>query len=220
MWAIARKDLAIERRTGEMLSSLFLLALLVILVFAFAVEPERLAGPEIAAGMLWATLLFSGTLALNRSFLIEREAGAWTALALLPVDRGSIYLGKMLANLVLLTFAAVVLLPVIAILLGTRGLEPAPVTLVTTLFLGVFGIAAIGTLCAAIASRSRAREVLMPLLAFPLLAPLLIAAARATSGALVGRGPADIASWLAVRLGFDIIVTTAGWLAFDWIIEE
>ena len=220
MWSIARKDLAIERRTGEMLSSLFLLALLVVIVFAFAVEPERLAGPEIAAGMTWATLLFSGTLALNRSFQVERESGAWTALALLPVDRGSIFLGKMLANFVLLGFAALVLLPAISILLGTHGLDPAPVTLATTLVLGVLGIAAIGTLCAAIASRSRAREVLMPLLSFPLLAPLLIAAARATTGALVGSTTSEVQPWLAVLLGFDMIFVTAGWLAFDWIIEE
>ncbi|MFM7144225.1 MAG: heme exporter protein CcmB [Alphaproteobacteria bacterium] len=220
MWAIARKDLAIERRTGEMLSSLFLLALLVVLVFAFAVEPERLVGPEIAAGLTWATLLFSGTLALNRSFQVEREAGAWTALALLPVDRGSIFLGKMLANFVLLGFAALVLLPAIAILLGTHGLDPSLLTLALSLVLGVLGISAIGTLCSAIASRSRAREVLMPLLAFPLLAPLLIAAAHATTCALVGSTPAEVGSWLAVLLGFDMIFATAGWLAFDWILEE
>lgn len=219
MWSIVRKDLAIELRTGETISSLFLLALLVILVFAFALEPERLEGPEAAAGLLWATVLFAGVLALNRSFLIEREAGAWTALALLPIDRGSIYLGKAIANLIVLLVATVLLLPLVAILLGTRGLAPSW-ALPATLFLGVTGISAIGTLCAAIASRSRSREVLLPLLAFPLLAPLLIGAARATSGALVGRSAGDLGSWLLMLAGFDIVFLTAGWLTFDYILEE
>ena len=102
MWAIVRKDLSIERRTGEMLTSLFLLALLVILLFAFSLEPDRLRGPEFVAGLLWTTLLLAGTLTLNRSFVLERELGAWTALALAPIDRGSIYLGKVIANLIFL----------------------------------------------------------------------------------------------------------------------
>lgn len=220
MWTIARKDLAIERRTGEVLTSLFLLAVLVLLVFSFAVEPERLAGPDATAGLLWATLLFAGVLSLNRTFLVEREAGAWTALALLPMDRGSIYLGKALANLVLLLVAAAILLPVVAILFGSTGIDPDPTALAAVVLLGTVGIAAIGTLCAAIASRSRAREVLMPLLAFPLLSPLLIGAARGTAGALAGRSPGEIGSWLALLAGFDIVFATAGWLAFDHILEE
>lgn len=220
MWPIALKDLAIERRSGEMLSSLFLLALLVLLVFAFAVEPERLSGPDAIAGLLWSTLLFSGVLALNRSFLVEREAGAWTALALLPIDRGSIFLGKALANFLLLLLAAIVLLPLVALLFGTRGLAPDVPALAIVLLLGIVGLAAIGTLCAAIASRSRAREVLMPLLAFPLLCPLLIGAARGTAGALAGRAPGELGSWLALLAGFDIVFATAGWLAFDYVLEE
>jgi heme exporter protein B len=219
MWAIARKDLAIELRTGEMLSSLSLLALLVILVFAFALEPERLAGAEIAAGLLWATLLLAGTLALNRSFHVEREAGAWTALALLPIDRGSVYLGKTIANLAVLLAGAVLVLPLIALFLGTRGIDPSP-ALPIALALGVVGIAAIGTLCAAMASRSRAREVLLPLLTFPLLMPLLIGAARATAGALVGRTIAELGSWLLLLAAFDIVFVTAGWLTFEYVLEE
>jgi heme exporter protein B len=219
MWAIVRKDLAIELRTGEMLSSLFLLALLMILVFAFALEPERLVGPEVAAGLLWATLLLAGTLALNRSFLIEREAGAWTALALLPIDRGSVYLGKAIANLAVLLIGALLLLPLIAIVVGTRGVAPSA-ALPLALGLGCLGIAAIGTLCAAMASRSRAREVLLPLLAFPLLTPVLIGAAQATAGALVGRPVGALGSWLLLLGGFDIVFLTVGWMAFDYILEE
>lgn len=219
MWTILRKDLAIERRTGEMVSSLFLLALLVILVFAFTVEPERLAEPPFAAGLLWTTLVFAGTLSLNRSFLIEREAGAWTAMALAPVDGGSVYLGKFAANGLVLLAAAIVLLPLIALLLGTRGLAPSPL-LAASIVLGVAGIAAVGTLSAAIASRTRAREVLQPLLAFPLLAPLLIGAARTTATGLVSAPLEDTSSWLLVLGAFDTVFLTAGWLAFDAVIEE
>jgi heme exporter protein B len=219
MWTIVRKDLAIELRTGEMASSMFLLALLMVLIFAFTLEPERLAGPEFLAGLSWTTLLVAGTLALNRSFVLEREAGGLTALALAPIDRGSIYLGKAIGNFLLLLVAGGVLLPVIAILLGTRGLAPT-VVLPLVLLLGVVGIAAIGTLCAAIASRTRAREVLLPILMFPLLAPLLIGATRATAGALVGESATELQSWLLMLAGFDIVFATSGWLSFDYILEE
>lgn len=219
MWTIVRKDLAIELRTGEMASSMFLLALLIIMVFAFTLEPERLIAPEFLAGLSWTTLLVAGTLALNRSFVLEREAGALTGLALAPIDRGSIYLGKVLGNFVLLLIAGLVLLPLIAILLGTRGLSPTWL-LPLVLLLGVAGIAVIGTLCAAIASRTRAREVLLPILMFPLLAPLLIAATRTTAGALVGESSADLRSWLLMLAGFDIVFATAGWLSFDFLLEE
>lgn len=219
MWTIVRKDLAIELRTGEMASSMFLLALLVILVFAFTLEPERLMGAEFLSGLSWTTLLVAGTLALNRSFVLEREAGGLTGLALAPIDRGSIFLGKAIGNLLLLLVAGVVLLPLIAILLGTRGLAPT-LLLPVVLLLGVTGIAAIGTLCAAIASRTRAREVLLPILMFPLLAPLLIAATRTTTGALIGQSAAEMQSWLLMLGGFDIVFLTSGWLSFDYILEE
>ena len=219
MWTIVRKDLAIELRTGEMASSMFLLALLIIIVFAFTLEPERLVAPEFLAGLSWTTLLVAGTLALNRSFVLEREAGALTGLALAPIDRGSIYLGKALGNFLLLLIAGIVLLPLIAI-------PPTPST-ITTGNSGVgerpcvpSRIAIIGTLCAAIASRTRAREVLLPILMFPLLAPLLIAATRTTAAALVGESAADLQSWLLMLGGFDIVFATAGWLSFDFLLEE
>jgi heme exporter protein B len=219
MWTIVRKDLAIELRTGEMASSMFLLALLIIIVFAFTLEPERLIAPEFLAGLSWTTLLVAGTLALNRSFVLEREAGGLTGLALAPIDRGSIYLGKAIGNFLLLLIAGIVLFPLIAILLGTRGLSPTWL-LPVVLLLGVGGIAAIGTLCAAIASRTRAREVLLPILMFPLLAPLLIAATRTTAGALVGESAEDMRSWLLMLSGFDIVFATAGWMSFDFLLEE
>lgn len=219
MWTIVRKDLAIELRTGEMASSMFLLALLIIIVFAFTLEPERLMAPEFLAGLSWTTLLVAGTLALNRSFVLEREAGGLTGLALAPIDRGSIYLGKAIGNFLLLLVAGFVLLPLIAILLGTRGLSPTWL-LPGVIVLGVAGIAVIGTLCAAIASRTRAREVLLPILMFPLLAPLLIAATRTTAGALVGESASDLQSWLLMLCGFDIVFATAGWLSFDVLLEE
>jgi heme exporter protein B len=219
MWTIVRKDLAIELRTGEMASSMFLLALLVIIVFAFTLEPERLLAPEFLAGLSWTTLLVAGTLALNRSFVLERESGGLTGLALAPIDPGAIYLAKAFGNFVLLLIGAVVLLPLIAILLGTRGLAPSAL-LPLVMVLGVGGIAAIGTLCAAIASRTRAREVLLPILMFPLLAPLLIAATRTTAGALVGEPASELQSWLLMLAGFDIVFATAGWMSFEYLLEE
>jgi heme exporter protein B len=219
MWTIVRKDLAIELRTGEMASSMFLLALLVIIVFAFTLEPERLLAPEFLAGLSWTTLLVAGTLALNRSFVLERESGGLTGLALAPIDPGAIYLAKAFGNFLLLLIGGVVLLPLIAILLGTRGLAPSAL-LPLVMVLGVGGIAAIGTLCAAIASRTRAREVLLPILMFPLLAPLLLAATRTTTGALIGEPASELQSWLLMLGGFDIVFATAGWMSFEYLLEE
>ena len=219
MWQIAWKDLRIEWRSGEILSSMLLLAVLVVLGFAFTLEPSRLHGAAILGGLLWATLLFSGTLALNRSFLLEREGGAWTALALAPIDRGQIYLGKALANLVLLLVAATVLLPLMAIVLGTKGLEPNGL-LPASIVLGMTGFAAVGTLFAAMASRTRAREILMPLLTFPILAPLLIAAARTTTAGLTGEPLEAVRSWLLLLGAFDLVFLVAGWLFFDHVLED
>ena len=219
MWQILRKDLRIEWRTGEILSSMLLLSLLIILVFAFTLEPSRLRGPEILGGLLWTTLLFSGTLALNRSFLLERESGAWSALALAPIDRGSIYLGKLLANLVVLLIGASVLLPLMILLLGTRELQ-LNWLLPVSLSLGMLGFTAIGTLFSAMASGTRAREVLMPLLTFPLLAPLLIAASRTTTAGLTGEPLEAVQSWLMLLGAFDLVFTVAGWLFFDYVLED
>lgn len=219
MWAIVRKDLSIERRKGQMLASLFLLALLVILLFAFSLDPGRLRGPAFVAGLLWTTLLLSGTLALNRSFVLERELGAWAALALAPIDRGSIYLGKTIANFIFLLAAALCLLPLIALLLGTAGISPSAL-LPVSLLLGVAGISAVGTLFAAMASRTRAREILLPLLSFPVLAPLLIAASRTTAAGLAGEDLDRLGSWLLVLVGFDVIFLAAGWMLFDYVVDE
>jgi heme exporter protein B len=220
MWAIVRKDLTIERLTGEMLSSLFLLALLVILVFAFTLDPERLRGAGFVAGLLWTTLLLAGTLSLNRSFAIEREGGAWTALALAPLDRGLVYLGKTIANGIFLLVAAIALLPLLVLLLGSSAAAVTPVLLLASIVLGVAGMAAVGTLFAAMASRTRAREVLLPLLTFPILAPQLIGAARTTAAGLLGEPLSEASSWLLVLATFDIVFLTAGWLTFDYVVEE
>ncbi len=219
MWVILRKDLAIERRTGEILSSLLLLALLMVLVFAFTLEPERLRDPGLLAGLLWATLLFSSTLAFGRSVVLEREAGAWTALAMAPIDRGAVFLGKVAANLVLLLGAAILVLPVMAVLLGTRALVPSAL-LGLSLVLGTTGMAAAGTLGAALASRTRAREVLLPIVTFPLLAPLLIAVVRTTAGGLVGTPLVALRPWLVLLGSFDLVFLVVGWLTFDHVLED
>lgn len=219
MWPVLRKDLLIELRTGEIVTSISLLSLLILLTFAFALEPERLASAEAVAGLAWATLLLAGTLALNRSFLLEREAGGWTALAVAPVDRGSIFLGKTSANALLLLLGSAVALPLPALLVGPHGLAPGQ-SLLLTVPLGVTGIAAVGTLFSAMAIRTRAREVLLPLLLFPLLTPVIIAATRATAGGLSGESVGDLAAWLLLLAAFDVIFVTVGWLTFEYVLED
>lgn len=223
MWTVLFKDLRIELRTGEMLSSLFLLSLLILLTLTFALEPERLQGPDVVSGLLWAGLVLAGTISLSRSFHLEREAGGWTGLALSPIDRGAIYLGKVAANFLFLMTAAILMLPLILLLLGDKGIGAFPqalpgVALVS--LLGTLGIAAVGTLFSAMTIRARAREVLLPLLLFPLLAPLVIAAARSTAGILGGDSIADSGNWIGLLGIFDALFLAAGGLTFDFVMDE
>jgi len=217
VWSILRKDLLLELRTREAVSALVVLVILILLTFTFALDPDgaRAAAPAV----LWVTLIFAGLLAVQRAFLVERESGAWYGLLLGPVDRGAIFLAKMLANLVVLAVADVVLVSLLVLVLGID-VPSAPLELALVNTLGLLGFSALATLFAAISVRLRARELLLPLLVLPLLVPVVICAVEASRIVLGGGGAAAAGVWLRVLATFDVIVTVAGWMLFEQLVLE
>ena len=217
MWSILHKDLRLELRTREALSALVVLVLLLVLVFTFAMEPAGAAAA--APALLWVTFIFAGLLSVQRAFLIERESGGWYGLLLSPIDRGAIFLAKMLANLIVLTIAQLVLVALMALLLGVAP-PRAPFAFVLVNVLGLVGFSALATLFAAVSVRLRARELMLPLLVLPLLVPLVICAVAASRAVLEGGTLATAGVWLRVLATFDVIFTVSGWMLFDRLVQE
>ncbi len=217
--ALIRKDLLSEWRTREAIGSMALFSLLVVVIFGFCFETRRIDLETLAPGMLWVAFSFSGVLGLGHSFSIERHRGSLQALVLSPVDRSALFLGKMLGNLILLSIVEAITIPVFSILLHVSVLPCLPGLALVT-FAATVGFAAVGTLLAALATSSRMREMLLPILLYPIWIPILLAAVRATGVLLAGQGLGEAWGWMRLILGFDLIFVTAGLLLFDQILEE
>lgn len=218
VWAVARKDLLLEARSRERFVSMATFAMLVAVVFSFALDPT-VRSRDIAGAMLWVTVLFAGTLGLGRSFALEREADAFTGVLVSPVPRGAVFLGKFLANLTVLLAVEAVIFPVYAILFGL-GLGSALGGLVLVVFLATVGFMALGTLFGAITAHTRLGETLLPILLLPLLLPVVIFAASATQRLLVGRPLAEIGGNLRMLLAFDLIFLFVCTTIFGAAVEE
>jgi len=177
--AIVQKDVAVELRTKEMLSSMFVFALLVIVIFNFAFELRIENVRQVAPGVLWVTFTFAGMLGLNRSFVLEKDKGCLEGLLLCPVDRSAIYFGKMLGNVIFMTMVEAIILPIFSVLFNVSLFHPVLLLIVV---LGTLGFAGVGTLFSAMAVHTRAREVMLPVLLFPVVVPAMIAAVKATGG--------------------------------------
>lgn len=217
--AVLRKDLLLEWRSREGLTSMAFFALLVTVVFGFALQAERIDPQTTAPGLLWIAFSFSGVLGLNRSFALEREGGCLQGLMLAPVDRSAIFLGKMLGNFLLVGVVEAVTVPIFSILLRVPVLACLP-RLALIAFLATVGFAAVGTLLSAISSGSRLREVLLPLLLYPIWVPILIAAVELTGQALGGRPAAEGGRWMTLIGVYDLVFLGAGLLLFDRLLEE
>jgi heme exporter protein B len=216
--AILLKDVRIEWRTRESLASVFVLGVLLVVVFSVAHDPEPEAAPALAPAVLWVTFVFTGLLGIQRGFLLERENDCLSGLLAAPLDPAAIYAGKLAANVVLLGVTQAVIVPLVGLFLHVD-LWPVLAGLALVLLLGNLGFAALATLFAAIAVRTRAREVLLPLLLLPLLVPLLIGSVEATRAVLAG-GLAAARDGLTVLAAFDVVFTVAGWLLFAYVVRD
>jgi heme exporter protein B len=216
--AVAWKDLTAERRTKANFNSVAFLGALILLLFGFALGPDSGTARDAAAGILWLAVLFSGVLAFNRSYQVELEGGALEALLLYPGGRWTIFVGKLVANLLFVGLMEVIIIPVAVVLYHI----PVPArwpTLLGVIALGTFGFVTLGTFYAAMASRSRAREVLLPLLLFPMLVPVLLAATEASSALLIGDPMRNSGAWIRLLIAFDAIFFVASVFAFEYVIE-
>jgi len=214
--AIVWKDVVAELRTKELFSSMFVFALLMIVIFSFSFDlrVERVA--EVAPGVLWVTFAFAGTLELNRSLATEVEGARLDGLLLAPMERSTIYFGKMLGNLVFILAIEALMLPIFSAVFDLNLLQPG---LLFTVLLGTIGFAAVGTLLSTMAVNTRAREVLLPVLLFPIILPVVLSAVKITAGMLDGQPWTDMAPWLRLLIGFDIIFATVCYMTFDYVVE-
>ena len=216
--AIVWKDLTTERRSKAGFNAVAFLGVLILLLFGFALGPDAEALRNAAAGALWLAILFAGVLAFNRSYQLELDGAALEPLLLYPAPRWTIFAGKLVANLLFVLLVEAIVVPVAIVLFQVRapgGWLPAS----GVLLLGSIGFVALGTCYASMASRSRAREVLLPLLLFPMLVPVLLASSEATSALLAGDPMQDAGAWIRLLAMFDVIFVVASFLVFDHVIE-
>jgi heme exporter protein B len=217
-WAVARKDLILEARSRERLMVTGTFAVLVVIVFAFALDPT-VRVRSVAGAMIWVTVLFAGTLGLGRSFAVEREDDALAGLIVSPADRGALFAGKMAANLVLVLAMEAVVFPAYAFFFGLS-FGPSLGTLAGIVALATVGFICLGTLFAAVAAHTRLGETLMPILLLPLLLPVVIFAASATQRLMVGRPPAEALSAVKMLLAFDLVYLVLCPVLFGAVLEE
>jgi heme exporter protein B len=218
--ALLRKELLLELRTLESVPGMSLFAVSTFVVFHFALNRNSVEG-DLGAGILWVTLLFAAMLGVNRLFVADADQGGFDGFLLAPVDRSAMFLAKALALLAYLVVLEIVAVAAFALLLLGPPLGPALPGLLVTLALGDIGVAVIGTLVAALAVRTRARDLLGPLLALPLLIPIVIGGARATSPLLLAASPAWPAlRWLLTLALYDLVFGLIAFALFDFLLED
>lgn len=217
MFAVVWKDLISELRGKELISAMLVFALLVIFVFNFALELDPKTRSSLTAGILWVTIIFAGNLGLNRSMAVEKDRGCLDGLLLAPVDRTAIYFGKSLANWIFILIVAMIVLPIYSILYNTNIIQPG---LILIIILGSEGYIAIGTLLASMAIQARTRDILLPILLFPVILPVLIAAVKASAGLLSGFPLSEVQTWINLLIVYDIIFTSVAFMVFDFVVEE
>jgi len=213
--AILWKDIRCELRSKQTWTGMGLFALLVLVIFNFAFDLRVDNKAAIAPGVLWVAFVFASLLGLGRTIAAEREKGSMDRLLLCPVDRKAIYLAKLLGNLLFIGMVEIVALPVYAALFNVPLFAGA---LLPIVLLGTLGVATIGTLFSAMAAATRARELLLPVLVFPLIVPVVISAVRAT-GSLIVAAPNE-PPWLGLIAAFDVIFLSISMLMFEFVIEE
>ncbi len=192
-------------------------SLLVILIFNFALELDIQTRKSVTAGVLWVTFAFAGTLGLNRSMTIEKDQGSLDGLLLAPVDRSAIYFGKVISNLVFMLGVEVIVLPLYAVLYNVNLFIPG---FLLVLLLGSVGYIVVGTLLSAMAVQSRTRDMLLPILHFPVAMAVLIAAVKASGGYLTGEDAGTIQTWINLLIVYDVVFTSIAFMVFDYVVEE
>ena len=210
------KDVLLELRTKDIVVSVLVFALLVIVIFSFALDPTPKTVAVVAPGVLWVAFTFGGVLGLTRSFALEKDGGNLYGLMLAPIGRDAIFFGKMLGSFLFMTVVEVAVFPVFAVLFDISLAMPEliPVALLATL-----GFATVGTLFSAMAVNTRSREVMLPLLFFPAVVPVIVAAVEA-SGIIIEGDGLDLTQWVPLLAIFDAVFLVVCPVAFNLVVEE
>jgi heme exporter protein B len=208
-----------ELRGKEILPSILFFGFLIIIIFNFSFDIGINRSNDIWAGILWVAFIFSGILGLNRSFSIERENDSLYGLMLSPIDRGGIYLAKLIGNIIFMITMESVIIPIFSILFNLRILNILPELLIIIL-LGTIGFSSVGTLFAAMVTNTKMKEIMLPIILFPIILPIIIASVKSTSEIMDGERLSNISSWLKLMIGFDIIFIGISFLVFEYVIEE
>jgi heme exporter protein B len=215
--ALIRKDLRVELRTGESVPAMLLFTVSTFVLFHFGLDRDELRG-DLASGVLWVTLLFAAVLGINRLFVAEREEGGFEGFLLAPVDRTALFVAKATVLLAFLVAVEIVAVPAFGVLL--LGDVPDLPELLAVLALADVGIAVVGTLVSALAVQTRARDLIVPLLALPLMIPIVIAAARASAPLLEAAGGDLAARWLLILGLYDLVFGLIALAVFDFLLED
>jgi heme exporter protein B len=192
-------------------------SLLIILIFNFALELDIKTRQTVTAGVLWATFAFAGTLGLNRSMAIEKDRGCLDGLLLAPVDRSAIYFGKVISNLAFMLVVEMIVLPVYSVLYNVNLFQPG---LLMVILLGSIGYSGVGTLLAAMSVQTRTRDILLPILLFPVVIPVLLAAVKASNGFLEGLEISEFIMPINLLIAYDVIFIAVAFMVFDSVVEE
>jgi heme exporter protein B len=217
VWAVVWKDLQAEFRSRELFSAMLVFSLLIILIFNFALELDVKTRQSVTAGVLWATFAFAGTLGLNRSMAIEKDRGCLDGLLLAPVDRSAIYFGKVISNLAFMLIVELIVLPVYSVLYSVNLFQPG---LLLVILLGSIGYVGVGTLLSTMSVQTRTRDILLPILLFPVVIPVLLAAVKASSGFLANADWEEIILPLNLLIAYDVIFIALAFMVFDSVVEE
>ncbi len=216
---IAWKDILSEFRSRETITSMLIFCVIVVVIFNFMFEPGGTLVRGMIPGILWVAITFAGILGLNRSFIYEMDQGCLLGLLLCPVDHYVLYLGKMLGNFIFMVIMEIIIIPLMIVLFNLDILSIIlPLALI--ILLGTLGFAAVGTLLSAISVNTRAREILLPILLFPIAIPILLAAVKATGSLINERTFANSQSWVKILAGFDIIFLVISSLLFEYVVED
>jgi heme exporter protein CcmB len=216
---IVRKDLLVEARTREILFTTLFFAVACVLVFAFGFVREGRAVTDAASGILWIAIAFSGTLALGRAFERERHGETLRALLIAPIDRPALYVGKLIGILILMAAVEAVVVPMVALMFQAPLFDHA-LLMIGLLAAGTLGFAAVGTLFAAMLMRTRSRDVMLPVLLYPITIPVIIAGVRGTAALLEADGLPMARAWLAMLVAFDVMFVTLALWTFEPVMTE
>ena len=216
-WVLAWKDLVQEWRSRDVLTSMFAFAVLSLFIFNYALELSPIDRAEIAPGLIWVVMVFAGTLGLNRSFAAEQDQGSFEGLMMAVPELSVIYLAKMITNLLMMFGLAILVIPIYSVLYNQSLFD---LRFFGVLMLGAWGYSAAGTLISSMTVQTRMRDLLLPVLLFPLLLPVNMAVVKSGSAIIAASSVPEFQSWINLLLVYDVIMTVVSIMVFEYVIRE